>query len=310
MRTAATATCETTTAIIDDRPALSTRFADYLVLTKPKIALLALLTVSAGYALGSTDRWQNGPLLYALVGISLVAAGSSALNQYYERETDRLMRRTAVRPLPAGRLTPREVLVFGLATGAVGTIWLALFVNGMTALLSLLTLLLYAGIYTPLKRYSAFATAVGAIPGALPPVLGWAASGASLDAGAFSLFAILFLWQFPHFLAIAWIYREEYARAGLKMLPARGETPRVVGLLAVGYAVVLVPLSQFPSRVGLAGNVFAIVSLILSLVYLAAAVRFAWSESLRTARGLLWTSLIYLPVLLVTLVWDHFRLLS
>jgi protoheme IX farnesyltransferase len=314
MRTTATATCEAvavaTTVSIDDRPAISSRWADYLVLTKPRIAVLALLTVSAGYALGSGDRWQNGPFIHALMGIALVAAGSSALNQYYERETDRLMRRTAIRPLPAGRLTPREVLMFGLATGAVGTAWLAMFVNATTALLSLLTLLLYAGVYTPLKRYSAFATAVGAIPGALPPVLGWAASGASLDSGAFSLFVILFLWQFPHFLAIAWIYREEYARAGLRMLPARGETPRVVGLLAVCYALVLVPLSQYPARCGLAGDMFSVVAFVLSLIYLAAAIRFAWGETHRTARGLLLTSLVYLPVLLVTLVWDHYRLLS
>ena len=314
MRSAATATCESVavaaTVAIDERPALSSRWADYLVLTKPRIAVLALLTVSAGYALGSADRWQYSPLLHAMWGIALVAAGSSALNQYFERETDRLMRRTAQRPLPAGRLTPGEVLAFGIATGAVGTVWLALFVNSTTALLSLLTLLLYAGVYTPLKRYSAFATAVGAIPGALPPVLGWTASGAALDSGAFSLFVILFLWQFPHFLAIAWIYREEYARAGLRMLPGRGETPRVVGLLAVCYALVLIPLSQYPARTGIAGDAYSVVALVLSLGYLAAAIRFSLGESLRSARWLLYTSLVYLPVLLVTLVWDHYRLLS
>lgn len=312
MRTAATATCDPAAAstVVVERSAPFARVADYLVLAKPRIALLALLTVSAGYVLGSGDQWSSVPLFHALVGIALVATGSSALNQYFERETDALMRRTADRPLPAGRLVPAEVLSFGLLTGALGTLYLALVVNGTTALLSAMTLLLYAGIYTPLKRYTAFATAVGAIPGALPPVLGWAASGASLDRGAFSLFAILFLWQFPHFLAIAWIYREQYANAGLRMLPARGQTPRVVGLMAVCYALVLLPLSLFPADCGLAGNVYLAVALVLSLTYLTAAVRFALDESQRTARALLWTSLVYLPVLLVTLVWDHFRLLS
>ncbi|HTI51356.1 MAG TPA: heme o synthase [Planctomycetaceae bacterium] len=312
MRSAATASCDApavSTAVVE-RSVISARLADYLILTKPRIALLALLTVSAGYALGSADQWRLWPLVHALLGISLVASGSSALNQYFERDSDALMRRTAGRPLPSGRLSPAEVLLFGLLCGAAGTAYLALFVNGTTAALSALTLLLYAGIYTPLKRLSAFATAVGAVPGALPPVLGWAASGAPLDSGAFSLFAVLFLWQFPHFLAIAWIYREEYARAGLRMLPAQGKTPRVVGLLAVGYALVLLPLSLLPAHHSLAGNAYLAIALVLSVAYLAAAVRFALAESLRTARGLLWTSLVYLPVLLVALVWDHFRLLS
>lgn len=313
MRTATTAAaCDPTavSTVAVERSAPVARLADYLILAKPRIALLALLTVSAGYVLGSGDQWSSVPLFHALLGIALVATGSSALNQYFERKTDALMRRTADRPLPAGRLVPAEVLSFGLLTGSLGTLYLALCVNSTTAILSAITLLLYAGIYTPLKRYTAFATAVGAIPGALPPVLGWAASGAPLDRGAFSLFAILFLWQFPHFLAIAWIYREQYARAGLRMLPARGQTPRVVGLMAVCYALVLLPLSLFPADCGLAGNVYLAVALVLSVVYLVSAVRFALEESQRTARALLWTSLVYLPVLLVTLVWDHFRLLS
>jgi protoheme IX farnesyltransferase len=313
MRTAAaTAPCDA--PVITDvsaRPgALTARLADYLVLTKPRIALLALLTVFAGYALGSADQWRVWPLVHALFGIALVAAGSSALNQYLERDSDARMARTASRPLPAGRLSPSEVLLFGLATGGLGTMYLAAFVNGTTAILSAVTLLLYAAVYTPLKRYSAFATAVGAVPGALPPVLGWAASGAPLDVAAFSLFAVLFLWQFPHFLAIAWLYRDQYARAGLKMLPASGSAPRVTGLLAAGYALVLVPLSLYPAQCGLAGRAYLAVALVLSVAYLSAAVRFALAEAPATARGLLWTSLVYLPVLLVTLVWDHFRLLS
>jgi len=313
MRTAATvATCDSAVvpAVGTLRTTAASRLADYVLLTKPRISLLVLLTVSAGFALGSADGWHPLLLFHALFGIALVAAASSAFNQWLERDSDALMPRTLNRPLPSGRLSPAEVLIFGLVAGTFGLVWLAAFVDAVTAVLAAVTLVLYVGLYTPLKRRTSFGTAVGAIPGAMPPVLGWAAAGAPLDAGAFSLFALLFLWQFPHFLAIAWIYRDQYARAGLKMLPARGQTPRVTGLMAVGYAVVLVPLSLYPAACGLAGNSYLVAALALSAAYLAAAVRFAASESLRTARGLLWTSLVYLPVLLVTLVWDHFSLLS
>ncbi len=309
---ASTATCEATavSAPVRLRAATATRFADYLVLTKPRISVLVLLTVSAGFALGSADGWQALPLVHSLIGIALVAAASSALNQWFERESDALMQRTRQRPLPAGRLSPAEVLFFGLVAATAGIVWLAVFVNAMTTVLAAMTLVLYAGIYTPLKRRTSFCTAVGAIPGALPPVLGWAAAGAPLGAEAFSLFALLFLWQFPHFLAIAWIYRRDYGEARLKMLPTRGLMPRVTGLMAVGYALVLVPLSLFPAACGLAGSAYVVVALVLSLGYLGAAIRFAINESLPTARLLLWTSLVYLPVILVTLVWDHFSLLS
>ena len=312
MRPAAATTCEARAlaAPLPWRAAAVARIADYLALTKPRIALLVLLTVSAGYVLGSADRWQPLPLLHALFGIGLVAAASSAFNQLFERESDSLMQRTENRPLPAGRLTAAEVCLFASFTAALGIIWLALFVNWATALLSAATLALYAGVYTPLKQRTSFSTAVGAIPGALPPVLGWAASGARLDMGAFSLFAILFLWQFPHFLAIAWIYREDYGRAGLRMLPAAGRAPGVTGLMAVAYALALVPISLLPGACGLAGTVFAGVALALSGLYLLAALRFAARESLWTARRLLWTSLVYLPLLLAVLVWDHFQLLS
>jgi protoheme IX farnesyltransferase len=268
------------------------------------------LSVSAGFALGSTEGFRPLLLANALLGIALVATASSAFNQWLERDSDALMQRTQNRPLPSGRLSPAEVLLFGLAAGVLGIAWLAAFVDAVTAVLATMTLVMYVGVYTPLKRRTSFGTAVGAIPGAMPPVLGWAAAGAPLDAGAFSLFALLFLWQFPHFLAIAWIYRDQYARAGLQMLPARGQTPRVTGLMAVGYAVVLVPLSLFPAACGLAGNTYLVVALVLSCAYLAAAARFARNESMDSARGLLWTSLVYLPALLITLVWDHFSLLA
>ena len=194
--------------------------ADYVMLMKPRISLLVLLTVSAGFALGSTDGWH--PLLLAQCPVRHCPGGDCFERvQSMARARQRCLDATDAEPsLAVRRLSPAEVLLFGLAAGILGIVWLAAFVGATTAVLSAVTLVLYVGVYTPLKRRTSFGTAVGAIPGAMPPVLGWAAAGAPLDAGAFSLFAVLFLWQFPHFLAIAWIYREQYARAGLKMLPA------------------------------------------------------------------------------------------
>jgi protoheme IX farnesyltransferase len=224
------------------------------------------------------------------------------------------MRRTANRPLPAGRLRPVEVGVFGIASALVGLSVLFLTVNATTALLALITLVLYVGAYTPLKKYTALSTAVGAIPGALPPVLGWAASGAELGWSAFALFAVLFVWQFPHFLAIAWLYRREYEAAGLKMLPGRVEADdrrrSLAGFLACAYAAVLVPVSLLPGQLELAGGAYRVAALLLSLGYLAAAIRFVAHESRDTARGLLYSSLVYLPALLAVLTWDHLRLLT
>jgi protoheme IX farnesyltransferase len=285
------------------------RLADYLELTKPKIAVLVLVTVTVGYTLGSTEAWRLAGLLHALLGIALVAAGSSALNQYIEREIDVHMQRTAGRPLPAGRLSPIEVLLFGVVTGVLGALYLAVFVNMLTALLAAATFILYTMIYTPLKRRTSLCTAVGAIPGALPPVLGWTSAGGGLDSGAFALFAILFLWQFPHFLAIAWLYRDQYTRAGLRMLPAAFPSVGVTGLMSVAYALVLIPISLLPRYFSLAGDAYLGVALLLGAGYLLCALRFSIFESVRTARGLLWSSLIYLPLLLIALTWDHLQLL-
>jgi heme o synthase len=288
--------------------ALAGRLGDYLELTKPRISVLVLVAVSVGFALGSQGTVQFPLLAHALFGIALVAAGSSALNQFLERETDRLMPRTARRPLPSGRLMAGEVLAFGILSGVLGVFYLASFTNVLTALLTALTLLVYVLLYTPLKRTTALCTAIGAIPGALPPVLGWTAAGGSLNIETFCLFAILFLWQFPHFLAIAWIYREQYLKADLHMLPSRRQG--VTGFLATGYALTLIPVSLLPARYGIAGDAYFLTALILGLGYCLCAVRFMGSESLQTARGLLWSSLLYLPLLLFALTWDHFRLLQ
>jgi protoheme IX farnesyltransferase len=297
-------------AVPAERLAVSARLADYMELVKPRIAAMVLLTVTVGFTLGSVGAWHMSELASALVGVALVAAAGGAFNQLIERRTDALMARTANRPLPAGRLTPWEVAGFGAVCAAAGLCVLFVEVNATTALLSLVTLALYVLAYTPLKRHSALSTAVGAIPGALPPVLGWTAAGGALGWEAFSLFAILFLWQFPHFLAIAWLYRQDYAAAGLRMLP--GTLPRkgLTGLAACVYAAVLIPVSVMPGQVALAGGSYRVAAVLLGLGYLAAALRFFVSESRETARGLLYVSLVYLPVLLSVLTWDHIRLLS
>lgn len=286
------------------------RFSDYMEIVKPRISLMVLLTVSCGYILGMETGAVSFTLLYACIGIALVATASSAVNQWIERETDARMPRTMNRPLPSGRLAAAEVLWFGLAVGLVGTIELVLLVNLQTALLTALTFVLYACVYTPLKRVTSLCTVVGAIPGALPPVLGWVAAGGRLDDGALSLFSTLFLWQFPHFFAIAWLYRDQYCNAGLRMLPAGKSRPHIAGLLAVAYATCLVPVSMLPASNGMAGGVYSMVAMVAGLIYLAASLLFAWHETRSSARRLLWTSLVYLPVLLLTLVWDHQRLLD
>jgi heme o synthase len=279
------------------------RMHNYLVLAKPRIAVMVLLTVALGYALGSTGPTGWG-MWHAVLGIGMTAVASGALNQWWERDTDARMGRTARRPLPSGTLSPTEALVFGGALGLCGTAYLALAVNPLTAILAAATLVIYTAVYTPMKRVNSLALVVGAIPGAMPPVLGWTASGRGLDAGAAGLFLILFFWQFPHFLAIATMYRDEYARAGLKMLP-EGRLSKQVGWLGVAYALALVPISLQPTLCGLAGPVYAGCALVLGLGYLAASVRFARDESRLNARKLLLVSIAYLPALLSVLVADH-----
>jgi len=286
------------------------RWRDYLTLAKPRIAVMGLVTVALGFMLGSTAEWQAERLAHALFGIGLVAISCSVLNQWLERDSDRLMARTANRPLPAGRLAPNEVLVFGVLLGVVGFADLVLAVNVLTAILAFGTLLLYVAVYTPLKRHTSLCTAIGAIPGAMPPVLGWVAAGGQLDAGAFALFATLFVWQFPHFLAIAWLYRHQYASAGLRMLPQAEPRSKITGWMCVVYALALVPVSLLLKDAALAGDLFAVVALILGFGYVGFSVRFLLNESVRTARQLIWFSLVYLPTLLLVLTWDHLRLLS
>lgn len=289
---------------------VAARFADYLELSKPRIALMVLVTVAVGYLLGQQGNWSLAMLWRAWLGIALVAAGSSALNQWWEGQTDARMRRTMSRPLPAGRLVSAEVLALGLAAAALGCGYLAWQVNALTAVMTGLTFVLYAGVYTPLKRWTSLCTAVGAIPGALPPVLGWVATGQPLDWPAFALFAVLFLWQFPHFLAIAWLHQDDYAAAGLRMLPGVHPARGVTGFMATAHALVLIPVSLLPAWWGYGGEIYAVVAMLLGTAYAATSFSFALSESRSAARRVLWVSLVYLPVLLLVLAGDHLRLLQ
>ncbi|QDU78703.1 Protoheme IX farnesyltransferase 1 [Polystyrenella longa] len=280
----------------------------YWELSKPRIATMGLIAVAIGYAMGYQNSWSWLNLFETLLGIGAVAISSSALNQYIERHSDCLMERTANRPLPAGRLTSRQVLTFAIGLGVAGVTYLALRVNLLTAALSLFTLVTYTLIYTPLKRKTALCTTIGAVPGALPPLLGWTAVRGSVDMEAIVLFGILFLWQFPHFLAIVWIYRDQYREAGLKMVPFNKPIPKVVGYIAVGNAVALIPFSLLPRQLEMTGDGYFWAALVLGLGYLFCSVYFLRDETVERARKLVWTSLIYLPLLLTIMLWDHLHM--
>ena len=305
-----TPTCPAAPVVARSPVVMTSRVADYIEIAKLRISLMVLMTVTVGFLLALRGTASFVPLLNACLGVSLTAIGASAVNQWIERETDGLMRRTRNRPLPMRRLAPAEVLILGFVCAGFGCGYLLLTTNAMTAAMTGLTFVLYAGVYTPLKRVTSLCTAVGAVPGAIPPVLGWLAAGGQLDGMAFSLFGILFLWQFPHFLAIAWMHKDDYCAAGLRMLPAGKSMPHVTGLLAVGYALGLIPVSLLPAYFGAAGTVYVAAALILGVAYLAASIGFAWDETRTSARRVLLTSLVYLPLLLLVLTWDHLRLLE
>lgn len=277
-------------------------------LTKPKIALLELMTVLVAACVASSGIPSDWLLLFnALVGTALVAASASALNQWWERDVDLLMQRTADRPLPAGQLGEREAFWFGVLTMVSGTLYLVCFVNFVTALLGVVTWVLYVCVYTPLKKRTSANTLVGAIAGAGPVLMGWAAVspdwGTREDALlAATLFGIVFFWQFPHFMAIAWIYREDYARAGSKMLTVTEPSGRLAGLQAVASAAILIPLSLLPAVIMKTGPIYFLIALLLCLTQLVVAAGFLLRPSDCSARRLLRMSLIFLP-LLFGLLW-------
>ncbi|HEV8588980.1 MAG TPA: heme o synthase [Pyrinomonadaceae bacterium] len=281
---------------------IGSRAAAYIELTKPRITSLIMLTAAAGFCLGSQGATNYLLLAHAMIGIGLLASGLGTLNQFMERDLDLLMRRTADRPLPTHRLQPFEALWFGLTLTIVAELYLALFTNSLTSILGLAVVAGYLFAYTPLKTRTTFSTFVGAFPGAMPPVLGWTAARGHLDMTALVLFAILFLWQFPHFLAIAWMYREDYGRAGICMLPVVEPDGRVTGQQIIAYTIMLVPVSLLPTVLGISGKVYFVSALILGLLFLASGVRAALSKSNQHARQLLMASVFYLPLLFGVMV--------
>ena len=281
----------------------SARPADYLALTKPRLNALVVATSAAGAYLGGAEPTAAG-LVPAVAGTALVAAGAAVLNQWYERETDGLMQRTRLRPLPDHRVAPVEAVVFGLALAAAGLATLALATNAFATALAVTTLVVYLLIYTPMKRRSTAATLVGAIPGALPPLIGWTASAGHVSAGGLALFAIVFLWQIPHFMAIAWLYRDDYAKAGFPMLPVIDGDGRRTGREAVLYAAALVPVSLVPAFTGVSGPGYLVIALALGLALLTLAWRFAARRDEISARRLFFGSIVYLPVLWIVMILD------
>jgi heme o synthase len=283
-------------------PATRSRATDFVALAKPRLNLLVVATSLAGYVMGGGDTSNAVRVVFTVFGTALVAGGASAFNQVIERGADSLMRRTRLRPVPDGRLQPAESLVFATALSVFGLLILAAGVNILSATIALTTLLIYAVVYTPLKRRSSVSTVVGAIPGALPPVIGWAAARNELSPGAWVLFAIVFLWQLPHFLAIAWIYREDYARAGFPMLPVIEPDGRSTGRQAVFYCSALLPVSLAPTLLGLTNTAYFAAALVLGLLFLWLTLKFARTRGSADARRLFFGSIIYLPILWILMI--------
>ena len=278
--------------------------SDLSELTKARLTVMVLLTTLAGFCLAHHGALSWMTLFHTLLGTALVAVCSSILNQALERDTDALMARTQTRPFVTRRLPLTETIVAGCVLGAVGLAELAWFVNGLTALLSALTLVIYAFFYTPLKRVSEVNTLVGAIPGALPPLIGATAATGHFNVEGWTLFALLACWQLPHFYAIAWMYRDDYRQAGLRMVSTNDATGRRTGIHAVVSALVLLPVSLLPSIIGHSGIFYAVVATILSLVFVVMAIRFARQPDRPHARALFLTSIIYLPLILSALALD------
>jgi heme o synthase len=278
------------------------RVAAYLELTKPRITFLIVLTSAAGFCMASRGNVNYSLLLTSMLGIALLSSGLATLNQYMERDLDGLMRRTADRPLPSGKLLPWEALLFGAGLIFLAEVYLAVLVNPLTVFLGLTVIAGYLFGYTPLKTKTSLSTMVGAFPGAVPPLIGWAAARGELSIEAWVLFAILFLWQFPHFLAIAWMYREDYARAGILMLPVVEPDGRVTGQQIVVYTLMLLPVSLLPAFLGMAGKTYLCAAIVLGLGFLFSSLRAAFSKSRQEARRLLLASVLYLPLLFIIMV--------
>lgn len=286
-----------------DRVAVPSRPRDFYELTKPRMNFLVVCTTAVGYAMAPHHgHWMM--LLHAIFGTALTAASASVLNQIVERDFDALMPRTRNRPLPRGRVSPLEALVYGVAMGVAGIVYLMLMVNLLTALLGAITLASYVWVYTPMKRYSSLNTVVGAIPGAIPPMMGWAAATGALGPQALALFAILFLWQMPHFLAIAILYKRDYEAGGFKMLPVIDPGLRTTSRMIVLYGMALLPASLLPVGVGMVGSVYLTGAVLLGLAFFSYCISCAVSKERIDAKKLFFASIIYLPVLFALMMID------
>ena len=281
------------------------RAGDFVTLTKPRLNFLVLLTTAAAYSLGAGPGSTLSDLIHTLLGTFLVAGGAAALNQVWERQTDRLMRRTQTRPMADMRMTVAQGTTFGLALTIIGAAELGWFINPLSAIVALLTTASYLLFYTPLKLRTSLSTIAGAVPGALPAVIGWAAATNTLSIEGWVLFGIVFMWQMPHFLAIAWMYRDEYARAGMPLLPVIEPDGRSTGRQAVLYTAALIPLSLMPTGVGLATARYLVGAIALGAVLMFLSVEFSAKRDLPTARRLFFGSILYLPILWALLVFDH-----
>jgi protoheme IX farnesyltransferase len=278
---------------------------DYLALTKPRITWLILMSTGVGYFFGARGGWHWLTLLNTILGTGLIASGTAALNQWYERAADAKMKRTQGRPLPAGRISANKALIFAILISVAGFIELFAGVNALTGWLGLFTLLSYLFIYTPLKQRSPHSTTIGAVPGAMPPLIGFAAASGTLTWDAWILFAILFFWQFPHFYAIAWMYREDYERAGIRMLPVVEPDGESTARRILAYSLILVPISLVPKFLSMTGNLYLAGALALGLLFLYAGVRVTFDRTRQQARRVLLASVIYLPVLYGLMLLDR-----
>lgn len=278
------------------------RSRDYVALAKPRLNLLVVASTLVGYAMAPGEPLGVLRVMALLLGTGLVAGGASAFNQVIERDLDALMRRTRSRPLPDQRLQPIEGVLFATAITLIGLLMIVAASNLLAAGVALTTLVTYVAIYTPLKRRTSFGTVIGAIPGALPPIIGWAAAEGTLTVEAWTLFGIMFLWQLPHFLAIAWMYREDYARAGYPMLPVIEPDGRSTGRQSVVYAAALLPLSLAPTLMRMTGEIYFAGALVLGLGFLWLAIAFARSRSMRDARRVFFGSISYLPLLWILMI--------
>jgi heme o synthase len=284
------------------------RVQDYIDLTKPRITWLILMSTAVGYYFGHQGDWLLSALLHTLAGTGLVASGTAALNQWYERDADRRMRRTQMRPLPSGRLSAGQALWFGIVLAVMGGLELGFGVNWLASGFCVSTLLMYLFLYTPLKQKTWWSTTVGAFPGAMPPLIGYAAASNRLGAEAWVLFGILFLWQFPHFYAIALMYRDDYARAGIQMLPVVEPDGESTARQILLYSLVLIPISVLPKWMGMTGTLYMAGAIAMGVVFLYSGVRVSLDRTRARARRVLLASVVYLPVVYCLMVLDPVRL--